>query len=224
MNNENIVIGGKSYKKCKVIMLPSDKSNLYKHLLGSLRFSKNEKTDSDIIKPQHLYIVSSEEIKEGDYYYDKEDKIIFKCLDTLEATSRNDYKEIYECERWFKVLASTDSTLGLPRPSNAFLEAYCKAKGEIDEVLVECFPIYKSAFHGKIDCDFEGIVDRYEVKKAPDNTITIKPIKDSWNREEVEKLFIYGISEIVAKLGYCCTSDKMKEINIATKTWLEENL
>ena len=53
--NENKLteINSKFYQKCEVIMLPTEKaSKLYLHGLK-----------------QHLYILSSEEIKEGDWFY-----------------------------------------------------------------------------------------------------------------------------------------------------------
>lgn len=107
----------------------------------------------NISYPQHLYIVSSETIKQEDYIYDEvEDNV---------HNTKNDVCTIEVLNRLptiFKVIASTDSVLGLPNITEHFIDDYCYENG-IDEVMVE----YESG------------------------DIIISEIKDTWTREEVIK-------------------------------------
>lgn len=98
----------------------------------------------------------------------------------------------------------------LPRPSNDFLKKYCELGG-IDEVLVE-YELVEVRGNG-IDL---GEKDYYKLKVAPDNTITIKPFKDSWSREEVILLldkFVQDLNQ--RKSGHTI---EFKE------NWIKENL
>ena len=94
-----------------------------------------------------------------------------------------------------EVLATTDSSLWrpshkyasdvilLPQPSQQFIEKYIEEynKGQqITECLVEYEDIYPEHFTYNPS---ENIITRLKVDK--NNTITIKKVKDSWNREEV---------------------------------------
>ena len=103
-----------------------------------------------------------------------------------------------------KIIATTDSVLitpyiqpkdervlsneekkGLPQPSKAFIEEYCRVGG-IDEIDVEY-----GLFH---DGDFknDGETHSFEAISRPKvnshNEIIIHPIKDSWTKEEIIKL------------------------------------
>ena len=161
-------------KKCKIVMLPTeDKTNinLYKGKLN-----KNKIGDFDyrtfgtmllpgpLIEkstPQHLYITSDDEIKEGDCMYD-----------TSENTT---YKNIGQGVSGYKIIATTDKSLGLPQPSKAFIEKYCKVGG-INEVVVDYVEYSDSqVFH------FMPFVNT-------NNEIIIHPVKDNYSKEEVERL------------------------------------
>lgn len=230
MNEKLIQIGGKSYKEAQVIMLPTEtKSDLW------LMHNKSQglmylKTASVLDgEPQHLYIISSEEIKEGDWYIKNNFSVHQSACGEIE---KGDYKN---CK---KIIATTDESLtykisvdcgssvgntlhtkNLPRPSDDFLKAFVKAQGKIDKVLVE----YETKYKKECNCfkaditDGCNIPEHFEIisvlKVAPDNTITIKSVeeKTSWSREEVLKLLKYA-------WGY-------KNESIQTfDEWIQENL
>src|SRR5690606_13273419 len=110
----------------KVVMLPTEKAN--KPAFYYSRFnSKNYKfsfRQGNNYQPQHLYIISNEEIKDGDWFYSpKVNKILRNLFNKFEQGDK-------------KIIATTDSSLGLPTPSNSFIKKYCELGG-IDEILVE---------------------------------------------------------------------------------------
>lgn len=207
------------YKKHKVVMLPTETSSIVKVTeTGQLFFAKDIQyvtQKSSYYKelyqiPQHLYILSDEEIKTnmwekypiGTWFYSP----------IRGDVSQLQPKEIgYDPGGWI-VIASTDKSLGwseetkclpslpnqMPRPSDSFIKKYCELGG-IDEVMVEyeekeCQ--YSDCARTICDCSHAELI----MKVAPDNTITIKEIKDSWNKEEVISLLqeyrLYGPSDI----------------------------
>jgi len=199
MKDEKLtVIGSKSYEECQCVMLPTDKaSKLY--IAGNNLFNYEKERENGIgnCQNQHLYILSSEEIKEGDWYIKNNSSIHQSAGGEIE---KGDYKN---CK---KIIATTDILLTdyvkveggfgsynkVPRPSDDFLKAFVKAQGKIDKVLVEyegfigcseCgreypFPMAKECFQSKMCKRFNNL----KLKVSPDNTITIKPIKDYSNR------------------------------------------
>jgi len=204
------------FKKHKVVMLPTEKASrlfivndkkLYNN--GQLAGTDIEVSAGSNYINQHLYILSDEEIKEPCYAY---------CIvsNTVEWLSNLQIKVLRK-ESWKKIISSTDSSLrteiynSLPRPSDSFIKKYCELGG-IDEVMVE---YYKDGY--KLVDTKEGWKrdeDSYELflKVAPDNTITIKRIRDSWNKEEViEKLRAFS-------------SWKTRSFTSEDIKWIEENL
>ena len=217
MNNSIIQIDGKFYKKCKIVMLPTEKSELYSWVdsEGNKKLIFNPSvtmahTDRFII-PQHLYIISDEEIKEDDFFLWKDKVYKFDYDRGYGIQTKTQEAIIFNNEEFSgnaivnhsnivgKIIASTDPELTtqkshfsrkehcidyhferLPRLSDAFLKAYCE-KGKIEEILVE-YKVFKQ-YRGDV-----GLIEWYAIKIAPDNTITIKPVKDSWNRKEVINL------------------------------------
>lgn len=207
------------YEKSKVVMLPTEKASeltIFKSKYGLFRGSlidiKDFNRGDKSFQPQHLYFLSDEEIKEGDWV------LVGKTV--MQAS------EPYRLEEVKKIIATTDSSLtvdyydaaynelnkqSLPRPSNEFLKKYCKLGG-IDEVLVAY--INHEEETGEIahsDAELE-----YYLKVAPDNTITIKPIKDSWSREEVIHLLNRAFSY---SRSFGMSRDKEQ-----TDKWIKENL
>lgn len=95
-----------------------------------------------------------------------------------------------------EILASTNKSLRnyrgwtLPRPSKEFLEKYCEL-GEIKEVLVEYTDeeIEETFVEGS-DRWSKKIISPSILKVASDNTITIKLIKDSWNRDDIKNILL----------------------------------
>ena len=157
--------------RSKVIMLPTkNKSLLHTHSelstgcegMGSFQTlkltdskTKFEDPDWDGNIPQHLYFTTNDEIKEGDYFINTKQNIIYK-HDVINYNVSKDYLK--------KVVATTDKSLGLPQPSQAFVEKYVELGG-IEEVDIELKSSDLDYFFGDLK------VDSY-------NTITIHSIKD----------------------------------------------
>ena len=179
-----------TFKKAKVVMLPTNNDGQGIYLSPITTINKIHYTTKRILNSyiaQHLYIISDDEIKEGDWCYDLKNNC------TLQA------KSSYEGMRIKKIIATTDPLLkieingnrgnllpdvsfdiNLPQPSQQFIEKYIEAynKGQqITECLVEYEEIYPEHFTYNPS---ENIITRLKVDK--NNTITIKKVKDSYSR------------------------------------------
>lgn len=115
-----------NWQKCNVVMLPT-KDELAPILAHNRTkrpqyFTNKYWSNKDLTK-QHLYITNpKEEIEEDDWMYDSKLNIVIQ------------YKSYKDgCE---KIIATTDESLGLPRPSDEFIKQYCELN-DIDKVLVE---------------------------------------------------------------------------------------
>ena len=209
-----------TFKKAKVVMLSTNnKSNI---VLGKRNTLYNTKDIpnvefNNVLSPnnwiyQHLYIISDDEIKENNtHFYNPHSGQLHI------SGNHTDYIAINKngCK---KIIATTDVSLGLPQPSQQFIQKYIEEynKGNIiTNVLVEynCGDSHCSLFgcQKHLGCKNESI---QTVKINPkDNTITIKKLKDSWNREEVSnliKLFANNYQYASNDIGY--------------NKWIEENL
>ena len=173
---------------------------------------------------QHLYILSDDEIKENNthFYNPHSGQLHISGNHTdYEAINKNGCK---------KIIATTDSSLRtikceclattfegcsqcieiLPQPSQQFIEKYIEEynKGNIiTDVLVECEQKSKGFVNAlKGNYNYENIL-----KINPDNTITIKKVKDNYTREEIlndiEQSIIQGLN-----------------IGQYRDKWIEENL
>lgn len=214
----------------------------------------------DHLRGQHLYILSDEEIKEGDWILtleqdtmEKENKIFqVKKIDmTLRSYNILGADNVrYSLSYSRKIIASTDnlvvdvSTHGqsivtpiyLPQPSQSFIEKYITEynKGnKIEEVLVE---YEKLALYGKalLPCSSHNnesnsdmsIYSDYLKVNSKDNTITIKKVKDSWTKDEIDSIKAH-IDELTVKSFEGWTIDeKMGYLAacISIKEWIEQNL
>lgn len=178
-------------KKAQVLMLPTNKGEaqlgLYESIGKEIQLitAKSRNWDyikeASYIKPQHLYIFSDEEIKEGDWYIDLSDKENVRPI--YKKSQQNGYKD---CK---KIIATTDTSIRLGQedthsrgvsyylqPSQSFLEVYVREynKGNvIKEVMVE--------YNEIIDED-----GRLKVN-SKDNTITIKRMKDNFTIFEIKQ-------------------------------------
>ena len=193
---------GKSYIKAKCTMLPTEKATnnqivienehpLKGHLtISNDTLAKNiNRVGTKLIgyTPQHLYFLSNEKIKEGDLMYWYVQPINKNRISKVTKEDIDYYTNMNNQGK--KIIASTDESLRwnddnyiqvidthfcqLPRPSNEFLKAYCKANGKIDEVFVEVdlrpdFP----------DDENTPISEDWVLKVAPDNSITIRKAEE----------------------------------------------
>ncbi len=203
-------------RQCQVVMLPVNVSKRYNCTEGlivkcikswtpigetpkeinKLSVSKNWSTGVlDHYEPQHLYFTSDEAIREDDLCLDIETNEILRAskMDTIPRNRGQINK---------KIIASTDTSLGLPQPSTAFIDKYITEynKGNIIEmVMVEYFKIHVGwePDYSFEDEGIEGSKETYQFipKVSKDNTITISKVKDSWNREEVIELIKSAVGE-----------------------------
>lgn len=212
---------GETCVKAKVIMLPTERSNMCKLIdLEDNSFEiklqpnkdafKDDKSHGFHIQPFELYIITDEKIEKDDWflYLSSDTPITYKCnrIDSTFERQRD------ECK---KIVASTDASLKteidgyrgdllpdvsfdieLPQPPQAFIEAYCKAGG-IDEVLVEVEPVVFGEVDGEIIYDWE-----HKIKTDSHNTITIHPVEEkTFTLSEVEEITRKVVLDYTAK-GY----------------------
>lgn len=186
------------WKNAKVLMLPTkEKSNFIVSNNKIYFFTDAIGTPSE---SKHLYITSDDEIKEGDWCifnnhiikYNKPSNPHFykKIIATTDTSLRN-----------FEGTVSTYIGNSLPQPSQQFIEMFVKwyNKDEvITDVLVECEEYFDNDKVSKLNIaeycsdDYHKLTISSKLKINPkDNTITIKSIKDNWNRENLHKLAEY---------------------------------
>ena len=187
-------------------------------------------------KHQHLYIISDDKIKLFDWVYNNKENIVEKITSKTQLIFV--LEENKENQTFKKIIATTDSSLEprnlygnsglfktkLPRPSQQFIQKYIEEynKGNIiTDVLFEYELISNEEyFLNTINPDDDVPYFDEKLKINPkDNTITIKKVKDSWNREEVVQLLIDCCAEISSIHGKL----KGKEPADLYK-WIEENL
>ena len=215
---------GKYYQQCEVVMLATNygKLTLYDYKdLKTLSYALGNHKGSTNLIPQHLYILSDDEIKEGDWVYDTITNTIQKAMYSHEILKR-DFKKIIATTDTLIIANMSDSNavreidfdIEVPKPSNSFISKYIEEynkDNQIIDVLIE----YSKEWVGKEyvdDIDAYGY-DKFEkrLKINSDNTITIKKLKNSYSREEVEKLVINALKTRVVW---------QSEID----NWIKENL
>lgn len=216
-------------KKCNVVMIATDKteSYLYTNPKGILFHNiRNTVKRDSICNPQHLYILSDDEIKEGDWFMSM---FLSYPLHNIQG-GHPDYPDASGCK---KIIATTDHNLtknisrplgvtqSLPSIPQSFIDKYVSeynAGRKIESVMVEYDEHYNT---GVVDCGDEDLWDSgysdYTLK-LNDNTIIIHSIKDSWNRQELIKT----IREAIVNPDTFCTGIIFD--NNKSNTWIETNL
>ena len=262
----------KNEKKCKVLLLPTNEKAVntkeYQLLLSNSLFwtskidikrytggwfflnnSSNPNSyaitvpNVENFKHQHLYIISDDEIKGGDWFYNIHSKIVGRAAFDF---GKDDLAK--------KIIATTDTSLNetdrfngklwenlLPIPSQQFIEKYIEEynKGQqITECLVEYEEIYPEHFTYNPN---ENVINRLKVDK--NNTITIKKVKNSYTQEEVDRMLDEQASKTTAEMlekfkGYKSRDEvienlKTMHINLygagiyeleQVDNWIKENL
>lgn len=211
-----------SFKRTKVVMLPTNekakKGDLLLHkevlMIAPIPLGKNA---------LHLYFLSDDEIKEGDWWIDLLENRIFQVTEEDVIVAKADGLPHNEFK---KIIATTDKSLvvskdtgivgieyNLPQPSEGFIQKFVDSYNSskpITEVNAEYEIDIMKASDPKFDLEpFE------KLKVDPkDNTITIKKLKDTWTRDEVVTLILQSnLDSHVAREG---------EFDIMH--WIAENL
>ena len=180
-------------RKTQVVMLATEKSNILKGNNGGKLLFSNLDHFRKYGTAQHLYFLSNDEIKEGDWFYKNPCTIPIQQADELTLKIKDKSWNIVEYK---KIIATTNSELRikningvlglmLPRPSDEFIQKFIEEynKGNvITEVMVEYENNYdiKYTYLPGFGENAEKI-DNWKLKVAPDNTITIHPIEETWN-------------------------------------------
>lgn len=216
-------------KRARVVMLPSNEKATFGDIILTPDTNKllifEHQRSTEVI--QHLYIISDDVIKEGDW-----------CIDMEEySTERNNLEDcfIYQSvgedqDHWNnkKIIATTNISLqyaidkspypmkvyGLPQPSQSFITKFVEEynKGNIiTDVMVE-YEFDNSNWDDEIGTK-HGV--DYKLKVSKDNTITIRKIKDSWSRDEVERLIKIALNH------FCPMNNHLDEDE---DKWIEQNL
>jgi len=224
-------------KQIKVVMLPTEKASTIAIIANKLAHISDDSFNQDNSKlfelddededseyqtiPQHLYLVSDEEIKEGDWF-------INEIAQLIQNKDLGDYEiNSIDCK---KVIATTDVLFGLnkhyneegkldtifgkqfPQIHKSFVKAYVEANGVIDEVMVE----YE--FGGSIKLRQGGESHMYKLKLRDDNTVIIHKVKkEMYSEEEVRKL-------IKSFVDYHSLEERANCSDKSVNKWIEENL
>jgi len=216
-------------KRAKVTMLPTeDKSNIVKLNSGNILYNYREPVKA--WKPhytnQHLYFTIDKKPKEGEWCINPKGLPDIFGFDYRAVYTR---EEILKCK---KIISTTDTKLGvtdfrvspvhnfidLPQPSQAFIEKYCKVGG-IWEVLVEY--THPSIISYKGENGVHKIASKPKVNSH--NEITIHPIKDNWNKEELIGNGIDSLDNFLMN-SVIYTQEQRELVMQVIYEWTEKNL
>ena len=216
----------KENREIQIHMLPTeDESNIVKLNSGNILYNYREpvKAQKPHYTNQYLYITTDEKVKDGDWYYSTFPHN--RGVNQRKGNWRTCFNER-------KIIATTDTKLGvtdlrvspvhnfidLPQPSQAFIEKYCKVGG-IWEVLVEY--THPSIISYKGENGVHKIASKPKVNSH--NEITIHPIKDNWNKEELIGNGIDSLDNFLMN-SVIYTQEQRELVMQVIYEWTEKNL
>lgn len=195
-------------KKCSCLLLPTNqKASIHQHPKGVLYKSIEDFIqDCKEYKSYHIYILSDDRIEENDWFI-MNSCIIRQCSlhkgDVLDTIGGLHHESV--CK---KIIATTDKSIKvnnpdydigelayipLPQPSQSFITKFIESYNSdkpITDVMVEYEGYECINGHYMVQeshCCYphcEEMCNIPQLKISKDNTISIKRIKDSWNRDE----------------------------------------
>lgn len=199
-------------KRTQVVMLPTkEKANSLWSYKNRKLYSNEQNNPNDIDETiyYNLYFLSDEEIKEGDYWYIWLDNNQICQADGMIITINNHIKN----NHIKKIIATTDKSLKiqidgnrgnllsdvsfdieLPQPSQDFIKVFV---GEYNKGnIIEWVDVEYEEKGYWINLESHSFAKKPEwiythdiIKVNSKNEIIIRKIKDSWNRNELQKLF-----------------------------------
>lgn len=232
------------WKKHELVMLPTNEkaSTIWLNTNSQLLHTHVSGEYKEKYNAQHLYILSDKEIKEGDWFHDKILNVF------VQADIFTDLEYVNNSDLVKKIIATTDKSLTkkeypiingqhstiitdcyLPQIPQSFIEYFVKQYNKgivIDKVMVE---YYRRGLNSDgIDADLTGGViihknDYYVPRINNDNTINIKPIKDSWSRKEVESLLHMVVNDSHCSINRVKQPNSNEYAGFVNK-WIEKNL
>ncbi len=229
-------------KKCKIVMLPTNQQTKYLMVYSDVEKTKgklilNGLKNDEYKEYQHLYIISDDEIKEGDYFLADNrlnttsnkglpNWVLCKCTKVKNSwVYCNEIPDEGHNGDWCKkIIATTDESLNLPQPSQQFIQKFVEEYNRgniITDVLVEYELISNEEYFGNTinpDDDVPYFDENLKINPK-DSTITIKKAKDSYTREEVVKLLVDCCGEVSCEDGKLLGKSPEELYK-----WIEENL
>jgi len=211
-------------KECNVVMLPTkEKTEIYYHNPTEVLIYQQDKTytaPEGSRDYKHIYILSNDKIKEGDWYFNKDMRTTE--YGVLRADSERLAELATNAPSCVKIIASTNNALKecqcrhqehkmsckmqwpLPCPPETFIKEYVEKFNSFDVIT-------------KVSVEYTGGAGSYTpYVNHKFNTIDIKPIKDSFTRKEVEEL-------ILLAHGAGCLS-VMTPPGLSAEDFIKENL
>lgn len=193
-------------KKCRVVMLPTNEKASFNHsqlCFDTEGFYKDKlvkihQPNLNRVKPQHLYVLSDDEIKEGDWiYHNLDDQPIMVTNEPQfadkDALIRYGYRKIIattnpslKVKTFYEI--EGDQLLSLPSTSESFIDEYITKynKGKIiSDVMVEYERV--GPFLGFCMETGED-VSEFQPAISGNYVIIIYKPKESWRRDEVHQL------------------------------------
>jgi len=222
-----------NFKRVKLVMLPSnEKAENCLVILsnGKLAYHKGYITQEYLhnvhSSSHHLYFLSENKPQFNDWYFSERHQKPIQILDIggIQIIGRNSKK----------IIATTDTSLGLPTPSKEFIDVFISEynKGSVIEFVMVEYETNgnwesekSSGYAGRrcVNCDTWNYIEaKYECacgmspKTDKANNITIRKIKDSWNKEEVIVL-IHLISGTMYKEKVIYSPERVNQ-------WISNNL
>lgn len=218
-------------KTHKIIMLPTEDLSMLAEWNNKLSFDHTY-IDPDIMNNQHLYILSDDEIKEGDWFMSA--FYSYPIHNTKEWREKQEsmVKESSDCSdlKYHKIIATTDLSLGTKNPNGSkctipvpeipqsLIEYYAKHQPEEVELEYE-FPAGRELGEVKLKLQNNEVVwVEPEIEKFKN---AYKKANNLYTREEVEEEKIKAIksfAEMNPLLRGCQITD------FEVEQWLKENL
>ena len=196
------------WKKHKIIMLPTEDVNAHIIKSDEIDYLILVETWSGKHQAQHLYILSDEKIKEGDWCYHPVSQKI-KIADTSYHTEF----------KWKKIITTTDS---IPQSFISFyIEEYNKGN-KIEEIEIEYEDNGYEVDMGGVGGEDVGWMPKIELKIDSNNCINIKKIKEDWKRREVSNLIFKFKDTIAMELGISADEGVFEFKKIMN--WINKNL
>ena len=180
-------------------VLPTDKpSRLYLHSNNELQLRTNIiRTSEDYLGTnQNIYITNSEEIKEGDWCYDKVLNLIFQ------TDNHTDFKYANQTDNVLKIILTTDQDLikdGVQSIDDEFLEWFVKNPS--------CESVEVRKYHQRGDVSFK---DRYRI------IIPQEEPKQETIKEALREYVIYNFDSSLLDI------DDHEEKVIAFAKWMHD--
>lgn len=125
----------KNYIECRPVMLPTEEVDTTLYMsMGHRICHWAEAGNIDYFC--HLYLVSEEEIKEGDWCYDSNWVKVFQVGELDEVELYSNEPRIYKKNHCKKIESTTDKSLSIPLIPNSFIERWVNEQGKIGRVKV----------------------------------------------------------------------------------------